>query len=323
MKKLVHTSDGIYAFPWYWQTPAQTEKAAFEEVSAQGTGLRFEYVGLPWATIIDGLRGRSAMAFEILIAMHQLPSRCAEQRISVAQHIHSLDFVELYLAAGVTDLLWSHATHLVTEVQGIRIHPFPLYPAQTSDQVPPVIPATERVWLANFIGAYSPGLYLTNVRQHIFEDAELFPDLCIIKREAWHFERAVYQEQVAGTRPQQNQLSIEARHREEYLNAIRQSWFTLCPSGSGPNSIRVFESLCLGSIPIVLTRALRLPGDQALWEQAALIEEDSPQGYRRALEQARGMSIAHRCRMLEAGRRLYSLVTPTAYGQLITSIVRK
>lgn len=105
--------------------------------------------------------------------------------------------------------------------------------------------------------------------------------------------------------------------KQEYIDAIRQSWFTLCPTGSGPNSIRIFECLALGSIPIVLSRELRLVGAQDLWDRAAIIEEDSEDGYRRAIERARRMSEAERVEMMSAGKVLFDHVGPGAFGDII------
>jgi hypothetical protein len=51
---------------------------------------------------------------------------------------------------------------------------------------------------------------------------------------------------------------------------VQRSVFALCPSGSGPNSIRLWEALGYGAIPVILADRLWLPGDAELWQQAAL-----------------------------------------------------
>jgi len=45
------------------------------------------------------------------------------------------------------------------------------------------------------------------------------------------------------------------------------SRYSLCPSGSGPNSIRFWEALATGSIPILLADTLELPQHE-LWDSA-------------------------------------------------------
>ena len=44
-----------------------------------------------------------------------------------------------------------------------------------------------------------------------------------------------------------------------YNRLLLESCFSLCPSGSGPNSIRLWESLACGSIPVLLADTLDLP----------------------------------------------------------------
>jgi hypothetical protein len=315
---------GLIAFPKYWQVPAATEKAAYEAIRLNAPSTDFEYFAFPWATLVDGLRGDAAVTADLLCVLrqaHRIPSR-AKRRVTVMQHIHAVQYVAFLRLAGITDVFWSHATHSLSSIDGLTVHAFPLFPAQTPNEVPPREGLDRpRRYLTNFIGAYNPKIYLTSVRAAILADAGREPDIRIVKREAWHFDRAVYEEQIKGLAPDAQRRLVEQKHAEEYVQAIRDSWFTLCPSGSGPNSIRIFESLCLGSIPIVLTRDLRLAGPQALWERAAIIDDDSIDGYRRALAAARAMPQSARIAMLQAGRDLCNDVLPGAYHRVVTDAI--
>lgn len=319
----IETAAGIFAFPRNWQVPAATEKSAYEAVCANGGLEGCVYLGVPWATVTDGLRHNASATWEILRALNGLAQDPALQdptrplRVSVAQHIHAGRFIEFYKAVGVTDLFWSHATVDGPEIHGIRVHPFPLFPVQALENAGELELHRPRRWLANFIGAFNPKVYLTDVREHIFADVGRSEDLMIIRRDAWHFDRAVYEEQMKGITPDQARIELEARYKREYLDAIRDSTFTLCPSGSGPNSIRVGESLALGSIPIILTRDLALPGNAALWEAACLIEEDSVAGYHRALTRARNMSSGELAKKQKATRNLYAYVEPQNWAHLM------
>lgn len=315
----------IIAWPAAWQVPAATEKAAFESILRLAGDIDFDYVGFAWATLIDGLRNDAAVTGELLRALASirgaLEARPPARRVTAAQHIHASRFPEFFLACGVTDLFFSHARVDQTELHGMRVHAFPLFPAQTPDGIEEGDVHRPRRYLANFVGAYNPKVYLTDVRAHIFADAGL-PDLLIVARDTWHFDRAVYAEQMRGQTADAARLAIEAQHKAEYLEAIRSSTFTLCPSGSGPNSIRIGESLALGSIPIILTRILALPGDRARWEAACLFEEDSADGYRRALDRARAMKPDEIRARQAATRDLFAMVGPVAYGRLIVDCLR-
>ena len=310
----------LVAHPRHWQEPAATERAAYEEMLEGGSGPDgYAYLGFPWATLIDGLRADATVAFELMAALEPcrraLPSGMCIA--TVVQHIYADRYAPILRACGVTDLFWSHARRGQDRLQGMRLHPFPLFPAQTPDGPDPADPHRPRRWLANFIGAHDPKVYLTDVRGQIFADADRFEDVLIIRRRAWHFERAVYEQQVGGRNAEEARLADEAKARDEYLAAIRDSTFTLCPSGSGPNSIRIFESLALSSIPIILTRTLALPGEQALWERTCILEEDSAEGYRRALAKARAMPDGE-IRDRQAGTQaLFAQVGPAGWKDLI------
>jgi hypothetical protein len=316
------------AFPHYWQIPAATEKAAFESVVESGAlQANVLYVGYPWATLIDALRRRSRKLPQLLHGLKALAELLRERQrgcvvVTVAQHIHARQFIQLFCALGITDVCWSHAVHGDAGDQRVAIHPFPLFPAQASVPASAGERGRSRRYLANFIGAFSPGLYLSNVRDVIFADAGSCSDLLILKRDAWHFDRSVYLEQMHGISATSAQSQREATEAREYLDAIRDSWFTLCPTGSGPNSIRLFESLALGSIPILLTQSLRLPGPDALWRRSVLMEEDSEQGYRRALERARAMSLSERQAMIAAGEELFAIVRPSRFAHLVNDQLR-
>lgn len=313
----------VVGYPHHWQVPAATEKAAFEAMAAHSGATGFIYLGVPWATIIDGLRGGTGVAFEVMAALDHCRSALPPgvRVATVAQHIHADRFAELIRACGVTDMFWAHARAGMTRLNGMALNPFPLFPAQTPDGPDPADPHRPRRWLANFIGAYNPKVYLTDVRAQIFADADRAPDLLIVARKAWHFDRAVYEEQIAGRAADAARLALEASERDEYLDAIRDSAFTLCPTGSGPNSIRIGEALALASIPIILTRELAMPGDQSLWEAACLFEDDSAAGYHRALARARAMSANELRARQSATRKLFAAVGPRGYASLISSLM--
>ena len=309
----------IHAYSKHWQRPAATEETACLSLQAGSDPLNFDYLGFAWATLMDGLKERTSESkdiLQVLLQTHQsLDDSSTRKRATVAQHIRAINYFDLFKAVGITDVFWSHAVNSYQTSRGIRIHPFPLYPAQAPQYLGSL--KSEKRHLANFVGAYNPSIYLTNVREVIFRDEGKYADLHIVKRDRWHFDRAVYDEQIGGRSASDVQLKAEAQNKQDYIDAIRQSWFTLCPTGSGPNSIRIFECLALGSIPIVLSRELKLVGAQDLWDRAAIIEGDSEDGYRRAIERARRMSESERVEMMSAGKVLFDRVGPSAFGDII------
>lgn len=321
----------IVGFFDYWQTPAKTELAAYEAVVRGGALDGFIYLAFPWATLIDALKSRSfslvaKLLGELAHLQKQLSTETDKRIVTVCQHISCLDFLYLFEACGVTNIFWSHKTRDLKTKNEISFHPFPLYPAQTheaSDLDKFKKPPHTRQLLTNFIGAFNPKVYLSDTRARIFEDAGKYSDCLIVKREAWHFDRHVYQDQMKGVSAAQEQLLREEMQRREYLEAIGDSVFTLCPSGSGPNSIRIWEAIQLGSIPIILTLDLDLPGDLRLWEDACIFAEDSENGYINALEHIRTMSNEERQVKQNKVMQLAEYMLPVSYGDTIKNGVRK
>jgi len=250
-----------------WQQPNATERFAAESLAAAGLALGQSYQAFPWATWIDHARRGCSPE-----SPPPVSSDLGGIRATVCQHIWALEYLELFQRAGITDLFWSHATQKLTHVEGIRLHPFPLYPVRCATHPPtqPLLPPSQRPLLYSFQGAYTPGLYLTPVRHWLLELPPR-PDTQLERRQEWHYEQAVYREQVQGQpadAARHAQLTAEAN---AYATTLKRSCFALCPSGSGPNSIRLWEALGYGSIPVILSDRLQLPGPAELWHAAALM----------------------------------------------------
>ncbi|MCX5969543.1 MAG: exostosin family protein [Cyanobacteria bacterium] len=253
-----------------WQQPNATEATAAERLAAADLSSGNFYLAYPWATFVDRIRRGSPVDVESQLCMStNAPGNGITA--SVCQHIWAFDHLDLFQKAGITDLFWSHATKGLQQVDGIRIHPFPLYPVRcaTHPPQPTLLALWQRPLLYSFQGAYAPGLYLTPVRDWLL-DLPLRSDALLERRSEWHYEQAVYREQVlrqAADEARRSQLVAEA---SAYADTLQKSCFALCPSGSGPNSIRLWEALGYGAIPVILSDQLQLPGPAPLWQSAAL-----------------------------------------------------
>ena len=315
-----------------WQTPAITEKNAYELMKINANQAQeFLYLGFPWASMIDGVQRQKPYLGELLIALNviaKLSNKRQTRIATVSQHISTIEFMQIFESVGITDLFIPHKLLGQDVVNGIRLHPFPLYPTQVASKpielnISSILDVNrDSKFLANFIGSYIPEHYISNTRERILQDAGKTKEVLIIRRDSWHFEREVYKEQMGGYAPKQQELDESERRKNEYLDAILDSTFTLCPTGSGPNSIRLFECLLLNSIPVILTKNLELPGHRALWEKACIFEEDSPSGYEHALRLIRNIKKGHIIEMREAGKELSKQIDPSSVSKLILNQMR-
>lgn len=273
----------VFGYDAEWQYPAITERHAFSRAQDLLTtsGANANYVGFPWATLIDFLfhKPEAEESKRLMTVLKDLSQTVVRKKvmITVCQHIFMLEFQELFHDLGITDVFWSHAVKgqdRMPKYPHINIHPFPLYPVQTPDS-PDSLDGQKRDLLysfvgakAKYVGANAKGVYLSESRNIILRLLGDSPDGIVVSREGWHYERSVYGDQigiVAGgeERPRENA-------EDEFKNLLRRSTFSLCPSGTGPNSIRLWESIAFGTIPVILAETQQLPGDLALWDEAVV-----------------------------------------------------
>lgn len=271
-----------------WQYPAITEHHAFQRMRAlltdQPKVTQTVYLGFPFATLVDlhTQRGPSHPRTRALqAALDELTPKLKqyERVVTVAQHIRCEECRDIFAAAGVTDLFWSHRATGAAAFPGhpnMRVHPFPLYPVQ---QTPHGAEDFDRPrkYLFSFVGARAPAHYMTEARNHIIDLLTGDPRGKVMGRDGWHYEKVVYEAQVYEKVDATDQGLVNDDHSKDFSAVMDETVFALCPSGSGPNSIRLWEAMLNGAIPVILSDTWAAPGDPALWEAASLSCAETPE----------------------------------------------
>lgn len=266
----------------FWQFPCRTEGAAWQlhrgrPARRQGLDLHV-YLGLPWATWLDLRRREPAMPASApefqwqrvrLQGLHGAVQEAGGRlRVhTVCQHVAWADLLPAWVAIGVTDVWLSHlpcrASGLAAlHEAGLQGHPWRLFAVNVEDPERRTGLATDRDpaqrrWLASFVGAHAPH-YPNDVRLRL-QRLAAEPDIHVQVREGWHFEQAVYGHQVAGEPLAPPDDSIRA-----YNTLLTDSVFALCPSGAGPNTLRLWEALAAGTVPVLLGDVPVLPAGGTL-----------------------------------------------------------
>lgn len=257
------TESIISKFKLFWQYPVITEKTFFEQNKNDQT-----YLGFPWATIID-------KNYNVDVIFNIINSYIKEgiQYYTCCQHIHFRKLISLFKRLNIHTLYTCHKTNIEDKISDIQLKPCPLYAANIEDpnrntffQNKDML-TISRKYLYSFQGAYNPRCYLTDIRKNIFNMKH--PDNCFIKNiGGWHYENVVYsnKQNIYG---ELNESQNSSERTNQYNQLLLDSRYSLCPSGSGPNSIRFWESLAVGSIPILLADTLELPAHE-LWDKAII-----------------------------------------------------
>lgn len=254
----------IIAYDNDWQYPAITEKHAYikikELLNRKNNSFNSVYFAFPWATMIDLLKARSPRGevFIELLNYFKKDLLIYKNIITTCQHIYMLDFLSFYKDLGVTDIFWSHCTKSeFNEI--IKLHPFPLYPVQQG------VRGKDKIYICSFVGSKPNGAYLNKTRFLIFDNFKNQKDMFVKLNDQWFYQKVVYDKQI-----ELNQNVNDNTRDEKYLGLLEKSSFSLCPSGSGPNSIRLWESIHAGSVPVVLSDSYLPPVDKNIWADAII-----------------------------------------------------
>lgn len=307
-----------------WQYPAITEQHAFarlRDIRLNERQRDATYFAFPWATLMDFLLHKPEKADPLLAELRRRSAALKSFRTvaTVCQHIHMKEFMDIMANAGITDIFWSHATHrdvACTADLRIRIHPFPLFPVQTAAATLADMAdeGAERQYLFSFIGSFAPRYYLTQSRNHIIERLGNHPRGLVVERKEWHYNTVVYKHQVRGQAKVGADL-VDGSKSQEFREALYNSTFALCPSGSGPNSIRLWESIGAGAIPVILADTWAPPGDRRLWEMGAVFCKETAEDIAALPDLLAGIAAdpLRLGRMRHALRQLWLLYGPQTF----------
>jgi len=267
--------------PFHWQQPCCTEMKAYELHASIPVETNFNkqertidtYLGLPWAMFIDKKYyfGEVVSQLSVKIANYKKLARHAGYSLNVhtvCQSIHWKRFLDHFYHLGITDLHASHYSGVLSKLEnpyGIRCHSWHLYavnvedPERNSNIIINNFDCANKLF-ASFKGAYMPH-YLSEVRL-LLDDAlardKVKTDIFLEVNDEWHFNKDVFTKQVNGT----DISTIEEQTRNDiyiYNDLLCRSVFSLCPEGAGINTIRLWESLAVGSIPVLLVSCSHIP----------------------------------------------------------------
>jgi len=316
----------------FWQFPCRTEAQAWEnhqllQVPYLDNQQNLHiYLGLPWATWIDKQKKEAWQGHELIQVQQQLrllrvyfsgirgvlKSLGVTLRLhTVCQHIYWRDFVNDWQRLGITDLWLSHCLTQDDTVNDFKLHPWSLFAVNVEDKTRRVglkigIDPAKKPLLASFMGAHMTH-YLSDIRLRLQQFASE-PDFIIKVKQQWHFEKVVYQHQM-------NQQALNQTYGidesvQSYNQLLSDSVFSLCPSGAGVNSLRLWESLAVGSIPVLLGDEVCLPNGGNLsminWDEIVLRISD--QQLADLPQILRNISLSERRRRQQLAMEVYQKV---------------
>lgn len=201
--------------------PVPTELTAYTLLKAQPLATDVTYAAVPWVGFKQAGRLQEALGL------------FARRGFTVCQ-THVSEIIPYCKAMGIKTIFAVHA--IESEVEGIRVVPFPHYPVHGA------VPAEKKDIWYSFVG-----MSRTHPCREKIRELAHRPGAHIIFRNGW--------------------VHSSEEEIEEYRDVIARSRFSLCPRGTAPHSIRFWESLQAGAIPVLISNEILLPPG-CEWERA-------------------------------------------------------
>ncbi|MDH4390035.1 MAG: exostosin family protein [Aquabacterium sp.] len=244
-----------------WLGPACTEQAAMAAHAGVAgpllaDGAMHVYLGLPWATWIDrmlpvghgndgelpaaAVQQLQLVGIQLLGYRHALAELGTQLRVhTVCQHVQWPQMLAAWRELGVTDLWLSHCPE--EDVPGFNVHPWRLGASQFEDLgqsggLPLMADPETKPLLASFVGHLSDQL-TDDIHPRLAElSADKRVRIALLPAAPAPADAAApaWPETAVG-----NQV-------------LSESVFSLCPAGAGTNTSRLWESLAVGAVPVLI-----------------------------------------------------------------------
>ena len=269
LKKNFNNYEIIY-YDNKWQEPVITEKQIFQNILQKYSFLPFHYFAFPWASYIDNIWIHKYNELENIIndeIDYHYVIDSNKTYFTVLQHISFREYINVFKKLNIRYIFTPHKMKSDVEFEkmhDVQLIPISLFPKQKND-LSSFIDIQNRKYLTSFIGQVKHKNMLNDIRSNIIEFFQDKSDCYILKKANWHYNNIVYD----------SIKTSEHDHDEHYKNLLMDSQFSLCPSGTGPNSIRLWESLSFGSIPVILSDDLVLPELPVQYEDFCILWKEN------------------------------------------------
>ena len=234
-----------YQTELFHEEQVPTEETAFRLLKQFPPHSSATYLAIPWTVLLN--RRKKKVSVRGVKLRHG---------VTVCQHIRFREIIPVCLSIGVETLFTPHAEcrqysldsgliKLFDRFAGLRNLVRPRIEAAQRFQILPcphfpingVAPAEKDLWFS-FVG------FNTHFSRELLFEMPV-PSNCVVKqRKHWHFQADASQRQA---------------EKQEYQETLARSRFSICPRGTGPGTLRFWESLQAGAIPVLISDALQLP----------------------------------------------------------------
>jgi hypothetical protein len=250
-----------------WQFPAITEKQSFYNHSnIHNDSTDNLYIACSWANIIDTLQRQFSKCddfldepsckdyLEEIFDKIEIPSN--KNTHTVCQHINWHKLLGFWKKIGIKNIHLSHLSQKSYKLplDGLNLLPWHICAANIENpnrnKGIKIKRHEEKKYLCSFIGAHDRW-YPSDIREQLYQLLKDNDEVYLKIKNSWFFNKMVYKKQIKKQALSEYEVSLEDVETFEYNTVLSDSVFSLCPEGTGPNTIRLWESMAVGSIPVL------------------------------------------------------------------------
>ena len=263
-----------------WQYPAITEKLSYINHTNKISNVIDEnlYLAFPWASFIDHINQQEDNDFNNIEYLQEKtnyslnPDYIKEyESHTVCQHILWEKLLPFWNYLGIKN---AHISHLTTETNTpnfVKLHPWHLAAANFENYSLSkgllLKQPKNKKYLCSFLGAHNKW-YRSDIRIKLKKIVETSSRCFYSLQDLWFLNQVVYDQQIRNKPYNSKKLEIGSFN---YNTLLSDSVFSLCPEGTGPNTIRLWESMSIGSIPVLFENDWERPKIPDMeWEDVSI-----------------------------------------------------
>lgn len=242
----------VYRPELFFQESIGTEATAFQQLQSAPLKADVNYLAAPWSVLLNQERRW----------LKSVPRIQLDGGFTICQHIDFERIIPVCRGLGLDTLFTPHVPRgfrvsdhdrcrirhgmmkTLAQAAGLesrlalqriqapfRVLPFPHL------SIHGVQPANKSIWYS-FIGCN------THATRTVLFQLPLHRQALVQERQVWHFQ--------ANDR-------LQRLFKREYQHVLARTRFSLCPRGTGPSTVRFWESLQAGAIPVLISDDMQLP----------------------------------------------------------------
>ena len=259
-----------------FNNPAFTEKFYSHNHTFLNSNLLNWYVDFPWTSLLDS---GDSLSDQQIIEYQKVLSSYNGKKHTICQHINWKSLLSIWERLGIDNIYVSHLDKMTNSVDKLSLFPFPLvatnYENKYRSENLVFKSYASKEYLASFIGCYREKDYLNNIREKLKDLVKEEKDIVYKLNDKWFYDQVYYDKEIKKIELPLEIFEDYNNRTKEYNRILSDSVFSFCPCGTGPNTIRLWESLSVGTIPVIFGDSWISPQCPDLsWSDFAVIIEE-------------------------------------------------